>query len=484
MVNKLITKYKSATIQMRASFWFLVSSFFQKAISCITAPIFTRLMTPQEYGQFNVFTSWQSICGILITLNIFSGVYMQGIVKFEKERDKYSSSLQGLTLFLCVIWGIIYLAFHTQFNEYLGLTIVQTLCMLANIWSNATFCFWAAEQRVDFKYQKLVILTIVVCILQPVVSIFFVLNAEDKATARIVGITIVQFVAYVGCFFQQMRNGKMLFSKTFWSYAIKFNLPLIPHYLSMTLLNCADRIMIKKMVGEREAGIYSLAYSVSLIMTMFNTAVIQTIEPWIYKKIKAKQIANISSVAYPTLIIIAFLNIMLIAFGPEVIFLFAPESYYEAIYIIPPVAMSVFFMFVYIFFATFEFYYEKTKQIAFASFVGAVLNIILNYYCINRFGYLAAGYTTLICYVVYALFHYLFMRRICVKYLDKQQPYSLKVLLMICTFFILFGFLIMLTYYNAVLRYAFIVLSLLVVFLKRKTIMCAIKKIIQLKKEI
>ena len=67
---------------------------------------------------------------------------------------------------------------------------------------------------------------------------------------------------------------------------MRFNLPLIPHYLSQTILNSADRIMIERITDAEQAGIYSLAYSVSLVMTLFNTALMQTLSPWIYEKIK------------------------------------------------------------------------------------------------------------------------------------------------------------------------------------------------------
>lgn len=63
-------------------------------------------------------------------------------------------------------------------------------------------------------------------------------------------------------------------------------LPLISHYLSATVLNNTDRIMIERISGESASGIYSFAYSVSMIMTLFNTALSQTINPWIYKKFK------------------------------------------------------------------------------------------------------------------------------------------------------------------------------------------------------
>ena len=39
----------------------------------------------------------------------------------------------------------------------------------------------------------------------------------------------------------------------------------------------------------------------------------------------------------------------------------------------------------------------------------AALNILLNFVCINIFGYFAAGYTTLYCYIVFTIYHYCFM---------------------------------------------------------------------------
>lgn len=100
------------------------------------------------------------------------------------------------------------------------------------------------------------------------------------------------------------------------------------------------------------------------------------------------------------MIIIALANVILIAFAPEVIAVFAPLEYHDAIWVIPPVAMSVYFMFAYGFFACFEFYYEKTTYISIATSVGAVVNVVLNYIFINIFGYYAARYTILLCYIL------------------------------------------------------------------------------------
>lgn len=480
-IKGLLNKYTSLSVQVKASFWFLICGFLQKGVSIITTPIFTRLLSTAEYGQYSVFNSWLGIVSVFVTLQLYSGAFTQGMVKFENKKMKYASSIQGLCLTLVVCWTIIYLLFHEFWNNLFELTIVQMLAMLVLIWSTSVFNFWSVEQRVDLRYHTLVTITIVSTLAKPFVGIIFVILAEDKVTARILGLALVELVCYTWMFFSQMHRGKTYFDRSFWKHALLFNLPLLPHYLSMVVLNSSDRIMINNMVGSNEAGIYSLAYSISQIITVLNTALLQTIEPWMYKKIKANRMEDLSGVAYPAVIGVSAVNILLIAFAPEAIALFAPPAYYDAIWVIPPVAMSVYFMFAYSFFAVFEFYYEKTKYIAIATVSGAVLNIVLNYIFIKLFGYCAAGYTTLACFIIFAVYHFHFMRKICKKEMGEVFPYSTRILLIITGIFMVLGFALLFTYYNVFVRYVFIVLLFIVVIIKRKTILKMAKKILDIR---
>lgn len=480
-IKGLLNKYTSLSVQVKASFWFLICGFLQKGVSIITTPIFTRLLSTAEYGQYSVFNSWLGIVSVFVTLQLYSGAFTQGMVKFENKKMKYASSIQGLCLTLVVCWTIIYLLFHEFWNNLFELTIVQMLAMLVLIWSTSVFNFWSVEQRVDLRYHTLVTITIVSTLAKPFVGIIFVILAEDKVTARILGLALVELVCYTWMFFSQMHRGKTYFDRSFWKHALLFNLLLLPHYLSMVVLNSSDRIMINNMVGSNEAGIYSLAYSISQIMTVLNTALLQTIEPWMYKKIKANRMEDLSGVAYPAVIGVSAVNILLIAFAPEAIALFAPPAYYDAIWVIPPVAMSVYFMFAYSFFAVFEFYYEKTKYIAIATVSGAVLNIVLNYIFIKLFGYCAAGYTTLACFIIFAVYHFHFMRKICKKEMGEVFPYSTRILLIITGIFMVLGFALLFTYYNVFVRYVFIVLLFIVVIIKRKTILKMAKKILDIR---
>lgn len=481
-MKSLLQKYRNIPRPARASVWFLICSFLQKGISVITTPIFTRLLTTAEYGEFSVFNSWLGIVTIIVSLELYAGVYTQGLVKFEDDRAKFASSLQGLSCTLAVIWTAIYLLFHNFWNSIFSLTTVQMLAMLIMIWSTAVFNFWAAEKRVTYSYQSLVLITLIISLAKPLIGIVFVLLAEDKVTARILGLALVELVGYSWMLFGQMRRGKVFCDKKYWKYALVFNLPLVPHYLSQIVLSSSDRLMIDAMIGASAAGIYTLAYSLSQIMTLFNTALIQTIEPWLYQKIKADKLNDISKVAYPAMIGIAAINLLLIIFAPEAVAIFAPVEYHDAIWVIPPVAMSVFFMFCYCFFANFEFYFEKTKFIMVASIGGAILNLVLNWIFIKTFGYYAAGYTTLVCYILYAIGHYAFMRKVSRAFLADKKVYDTKILLLISCLFVGAGFLIMLTYHYIFIRYGIIIVASIIVILNRKKIMNFIQELLVIRK--
>lgn len=479
---KMRRKYSEMPLPLKASIWFVVCSFLQRGISVITTPIFTRLLTPGEFGEYNVFNSWLGIASVIISLNLYQGVYSQGLVKFEDDRSRFSSALQGLTLVLISCWTVFYACFHDLINRTLSLTTSQVVCMLLLVWMTSVFNFWAVDKRVDYKYRALVLITLASSLTAPILGIILVSIFDDKVLGRILGIVIANLALYSWMFFCQMARGRTFFSKKYWKYALVFNLPLVPHYLSLTLLNSADRIMIANMVGEWEAGIYSLAYSISQIMLIFNTSITQALEPWMYRKIKSEQFEDIARIGYLCLIVVGVLNTLVVALAPEIVALFAPMEYSGAVWVIPPVSLSVLFMFAYGLFAVFEFYFEKTKLVAGATLVGAVVNVLVNLMLIPAFGYLASCYVTLLCYVLLAFFHYIAMSRI-LKHQQVEVVYSIRSL---CFIFMLFTgacALLLLSYHYLMMRVCIISGILLACLVKKGKILSAVKAIISLKND-
>ena len=125
---------------------------------------------------------------------------------------------------------------------------------------------------------------------------------------------------------------------------------------------------------------------------------------------------------------------------------------------------------------------EKTKLIMYASVAGALLNVGLNYIFIGKLGYIAAGYTTLICYITYCVGHYLFMNKVCDEYCDGVRPYEHKKILGITLLFLIAGFVLLMTYHYILLRYGIIVIAGVFALVKRKRIIEIIQSLLNCRK--
>lgn len=481
VLHKMLNKYNNTSVAARASLWFVICGFLQKGISVITTPIFTRLMTTSEYGQYNTFNSWMNIIVVFATLRLSYSAYMQGLIRYEDDRDKYTSSLLGLSMSLVSIFALVYFVFHKKISQFFEISPMMMMCMLIMMMMAVSFEFWSARQRVDFVYKKLVIVTLLMSVLNPVLGILAVSIFANKVEARIVEITLVEVCCYGVFLFSQFAKGKTFFSKKYWKYALAFSTPLIPHYLSQTILNQSDRLMIQKICGMSETGVYSLAYNVASILVIVNTALANSYSPWLFKKIKEKQLDNISSISIIMLVLVACANLALIVFAPEAVLFFGSEKYYDAIWVIPPVAMGVYYMFLYSMFATVEMYFAKTKYMMVSSSVGAVLNLALNYLLIPKFGYVAAAYTTLICYITYSCMHMFFMKKTCIENLGGTSLYDLSKIFWFSIAFCVVGFVFMMTYTHTFIRYGIILIGIFLCITFRKRLMSIGKEIIKIR---
>lgn len=474
----LVRKYKKIPRPVKASLWFTISSILQKGISFITVPIFTRLLTPDQYGLFNVFNSWLSMITIFATLSLASGVFNNGMIRFEHDRDRFTSSMQSLATTSTFIFFVIYLLFRNFWNEIIGLPTLLVLVMFAEIFFTPALGFWSARQRFDYKYGKLVLLTLCISIANPVIGIIAVMATENKGVARILSAALVQICVCGVIYIYNLVKGKQFFQKVYWRYALAFNIPLIPHYLSGTVLSQADRIMINNLSGTDKAGIYSVAYSVAMLMTIVRTSINNSLIPWTYRKLKDQKYSDIGPIANFILVIIGGMVLALIAFAPEVVRILAPEEYYEAIWVIPPVATSVFFMSLYGLFANIEFYFEENIFIMAASIMGAILNIGLNFWLIPIFGYLAAGYTTLVCYVVFCFSHYFFMRKVCKKHISKGiRIYNVKFIILSSVGMLLASALLMTVYNHVLIRYLLVSIIVFVGLVNKNVIIAKLNLI-------
>ena len=428
-MNKLLKKYNELNIQAKAAIWFVVCSILQKGISFITVPIFTRLLTTEQYGTYSLYLSWLQILTIITSLYLYHGVFNNAMVKFENDRNRYISCVQGLTMLLDLGAFLIYIVAYRFWSDLLGLAPIIVLLMFVEMLVEPSLQFWSGRQRFEYRYKKLVTVTIIKSIANPILGIIAVLLFEQKDVARISSVVLSEILVCGPIMIYQFAKGKAIFSKKYWKYALSLAIPLLPHYLSSMVLNQSDRVMISKMVGNSEVAFFSVAYSIGMLTQMFTNAINNSFTPWMYQKIKNGSYVGVCKTINSLLILVGGIAFCLMMFSPELVMIFGSEEYAHAVYVIPPVAASVFFIFLYNILAIPQFYYEKTKFLMMSSLGAAVLNLVLNYIFIRRFGYIAAGYTTLACYVLYGFGHYVISVNILKKVIPGKKLYDYKFIL-------------------------------------------------------
>ena len=480
IIKNLLNKYKSIPVAAKASLWFAVCSIVQKGISLITIPLFTRLLTTEQYGEFSVYQSWYQIINVFATLNLSLGVFNNGMTKYPAERSKYMSAMQGLSTVVTTLLFCVYLPFKDFINEFTGLSTLLMITIFAECLMIPALSFWTARQRYDFKYIALVVVTVGVAVLSPVLGLIAVNLTEEKGVARILSAALVNVC--VGLFFYVLNisRGKKIFVKEYWAFALKFNIPLVPHYLSQIVLSHSNRIMIERMFGETEVAIYSVAYSISIIMNIVTNSINSSYIPWTYHKMKENNIAPLKKNTSLLLLGVAALSLLPVLLAPELMRIVAPPEYAQGVWFIPPVSTSVYFMFLYSLFGNIEFYYEKTKFVMIASTISAVANIGLNLIFMPKFGYLTAGYVTLVCYIIYTLAHYTFMRKVCKEKLNIKSVYNDKLIVLITVVYLSCTALAMSLYNLVIVRYVVLLIAFIIIAIKRKKLI-EMTKILKIK---
>lgn len=461
-------KYKSIPIAVRASVWYTVCSILQKGVILLATPIFTRIMSTAQYGIYAVYQSWYAILLILGTLNLYCGVYNNGLTKYPNDRDRVTSSMQGLGTTITLVFVVAYAIAPAFWNRLFGLPTVLVIAMLGQVLFEPALNFWMVRQRYEYRYRGVVIMTFLNTFVTTLIGILCVLYIEEKGVARVLAYAIIQIAAGLVFYSYHLIKGKYYFSKIYWKFALKFNIPLIPHYLSYSILSQADRLMINKMVGTGEAAIYSVAYTIAMMMQIVTQAISNSLTPYTYQSLKRGSYDNLKKCGTMLLSMIGVMCIIVMLFAPEVLMIFASEEYKDAVYIMPPVAASTFFLFLYPLFSNIEFYFEKTKFIMIASISGAGINILLNYIFIPVYGYYAAGFTTLFCYILFCIAHYGFYRRIMRQELPEVgQLYDIKIIMLISVIIVACTMASMFLYHYIFVRYFIILLLITGIILKK-----------------
>lgn len=423
---------------LSASFLYIISSFLLTGISFITTPIFTRLMETADYGAVSNFMTWMQFFSIFVCLQVASGLLPAKVNRAPERFPSYMKSMILLASVSAVFQLSLLLIFRGVIARWISVDPhwIPLLCICVFGTSMVDLCgvYFVAMNNPKHK----VIFSLIQSVLYIGAGLLFVYLSPDKGFGRILGSTVsygcVSIFALLMFFSKPM--GKKTELRGDIKYALLFGLPLIPHLLANIINGNSDRVFIIKMLGEDQAGIYSVAYSIGMVALILAQACTDAWNPWYFEKTKTGKTAEVQNYfrIYALTISMCFVGVMFLA--PDVMRLMAPESYWSGIRCILYVALGIFLMFLYRFPLGYEQLSSNTKYVAPATILTACVNIGLNFMLIPSLGIDGAAIATTISYVFLWFSHEFVARRIVKGYNIKWRSYLIPVSVVVSGFII------------------------------------------------
>lgn len=431
---------------LRAGIWYVISVILVRGVSFFTTPLFTRLMTKEQYGILTVYDSWLRILFPVLTLSLYASVE-RAKYEFEEEYDAYISSIQLVMTGLCFGAAVITVFFRGHIEKVLNMSDMMLIVMFLYVWAQAAINSIQRREKLLLRYWQNIIITTFATLIPTVLSIGILCwykkagYREELLSVRILSFYLPQIMIGFVLAMLIFWRGHIKHFKTHIRFAVVFSLPLIPHVLSMEILSQSDKIMVGRLAGDEKAGIYSLGVTVMWIILLVSQAVGDAWLPWMYEKLKCQEYQSIKKVWRRMIELFSIFSWLVVVFAPEIIWIFGGRSYEESVYLVAPLTvggMAHFFCYSYI---SVEQYYKKTVYVMVVSVAAVLLNLLLNYVGIIKLGYMVAAFTTAFCYTFMMIIHAVLLK---LKFGNTFMP--AKVTIAVFLFFSAADFLTVVSY--------------------------------------
>jgi O-antigen/teichoic acid export membrane protein len=390
-------------------------------------PLITRLMAPEDYGQYVIVISTVSFFGIIATEWIAMSITRFYPV-YEKESQLhifYGTILKMTVISTLLISSFTFLLiffskglFSTDLHYYLKIGLIL---LAISVFYTITSHILVVQRKPNY-YSLFIIWRQCICSLLGLSLIWmFGFGADGLLWGHAIGMIIMFPSLFHVVFKNQSIKG---YSKTLCIENIQYGFPLVATNLAGWVLTLSDRYIIEYFRGSYEVGLYSISYQMAnntiqaiVLLTGLASAPI-VMEIWEKKGAEeTRKFVNNLTKVFLIIAVPATVGVSILA--KSILQLLTTENFYDGYRIMPLVAWSILIFGLQRNFQIGLLIHNKTKYIMYAMFFAGLTNIILNFIFIPLYGFLAAGYTTLISYIIFTILIILISR----KYFTWAFPY-------------------------------------------------------------
>lgn len=462
MKNKLFSLSKKILKNdlVKGSIWYTFANIFIKGINFLTIPLFTRMLSTEQYGFVNNFLAWVTIFTVLVGLNLNNAIN-NAAFDFKKDIDNFVGTILAFSIGVFIFFEIVLNVGMSIMNTehqllYWNFVMLQSFALYV-ISIVSTYYTIKAQY---YRNSLLSLLSVFGNIGMSVILMFSVYGAHPE-WGRIIGSTCGLMILAIFLSVTIFLKMTTFPHKRYILYSLKISLPVIPHSLGGLILAQFDRIMISWYWGDGSAGIYSYVYNLGTVINILWLSINAAWVPWFYRRMEDKKYSDIKNAMISLGYVFTAISCMCLVFLTDLGKIIAPKTYLSGLALIVPIGASYFFMFMYSYAVNFEFYLKKTVYIGATTVLSAILNIVLNIILIPRFGYMIAGYTTLITYICLYISHHIVANRL--ERTMRINIFPAKSFILMIVIFLTYCIVILSVYNLISIRYLVLFIVLIVI---------------------
>lgn len=442
-----------------------------KFISFFLLPLYTALLSTQEYGTVDLLNTYVSLIIPVVFFQMDQAIFRFLIDVRNKEKEK---KITIATSFITIsVQALLYLTLYLVFGKYIKNSYRYFLA--TNVIS-AMFSSYLLQISRGFgdntTYSIGSLISGAGTVIFNVIFIaIFRIGAKGMLLASLISNVICAIFVfirkriYVYIKLSYFNKNKL---KELW----KYSMPLIPNQLSWWIINASDRTIISIFLGITINGIYSAANKFSsIIITFFNIFNMTWAESASIHFKDEDNSAFFTEITNTIINLFTHVCLIIIAIMPFIFkFMITGKDYASAYYQIPVLLLSTIFNICVCLFGSVYVALKKTKEIAKTSIYSAIINIVINLLLINFIGLYAASVSTLLSYFAMTIY----------RYIDIQKYIKIKINFKNVLTNLALAIVTVLSYYmrnNCICLICLIVL-IIYAFTSNKKILISIKNII------
>jgi len=434
---------------------YTAGSLLQKIILLLLLPVFTHFLIPQEYAVYTNLVVFISFASLLYFLGFQQALFSYF---YQEKTPEYHFTLISSIFIVITAFGIVLSLIIIGFRVELSQIILRTKEFAhIMVWVSVILFFEVIYGMVlsvlnmmelskqyilvgNFKHILLFILLVIAAAVSKFsLDTIFILMTISSGLAALVAVAVMGSIMQK---FAQQIDQRKIFSTPIVKKMLAFGLIMIPGTFAMLILKVSDRYMLTYLSARSlyDVGIYAIGYRVGMIITFLNSIVSLVYFPYAMRVADVSRAKESFKKVFNVYVIFGgLLGFFVILFSPEIFKIFINKSYHEAVKV---VFFGVISNYLYGIFniINLSFYVRKRAgNIALAVGLGAILNIVLNFMLIPKYGIYGAGVASIFAFGLIVVFNFIIAEKtytVGYNFLSVIIPVILLLLIAIVPFFV------------------------------------------------